>query len=79
MLFRGKDQDLEVNICPTIDLCFWSILFQICYISTPTIGRLLRGGGALCFRLLCFGVTIEWWKWAHEVIDVNGSILEILE
>ena len=79
MLFKSKNFDYEINTRPDVDLCFWSILFQVCYVSTPVIGRALRGGGAVCFRFLCFGVAIEWWKWAHETVDVGTSIEEMLD
>ncbi len=78
MLFRGKDQDFEIDFGANIDLGYWALPVSICSISTPIVGC-LDGGWALILRVLCFQFSWEIWKWKHGVTDVNDSIKNIFE
>lgn len=80
MLFKGKNQDYEIDFEANVDLGYWALLVSICHINMPKIGC-LDSGHALILRVLCFQFSWELWKWGEnrEITDVETSIEEILD
>jgi len=74
---KNRQEGDTIDYDFSIDLRFWSLPFSICYIPTPAIGKTLLGGGAVCIRILCFQLAVEWWNWTDEVTDINDSVKEL--
>ena len=73
MVFKCKKFDYEFEFDGYIDLNFWALPFSILWTRIDNC-RSLEWQFVLIFRFCCLQVSLDIWKWGHEITDVGGSI-----